>query len=165
MLDDRSGPPPFLTTHRALSVATREFARFGDSLTDGVASVFGQETERQPRVRRSPERCIVQVGRSAATIAWLRDRPDTGEGELLIIYWRGTVAPAINQHFERARELTLSATSLGESVFFAEATSEADWRWRSRDEPVLYYSSSSLAAVVVERLRTIHETAGIQATG
>jgi hypothetical protein len=163
MSDDRSDQP-FLSTHRALSAAAREFARLGDCLADGVASGFGPDVDRQHRVRRSPDRCIIQVGRSAVTVAWLRDRRDTGEGELLIIHWRGTVAPAVTQQFERARELTLTATPLSESVFLAEATCEADWMWRSRDEPARRFTSSSLAALVVEQLRAVHEATPIQAS-
>lgn len=163
MSDDHSGQP-FLSTHRALSAAAREFARLGDCLADGVTSGFGQELNRQLSVRRSPDRCIIQVGRSAVTVAWLRDRHDTGEGELLIIHWRGTVAPAINQQFERARELTLTATPISERVFLAEATCEADWMWRSREEPVRRFSSSSLATLIVEDLRAVHDAADIQAS-
>lgn len=148
---------PFLSTPRALSVAAREFARLGDCLADGVVSEFGETSDRQSRVRRSPERCIIQVGHSAVTVAWICNRHDPSDGELLIIHWRGIVAPSINQQFERARELTLTATPLNESVYLAEATCEADWRWRSRDEPAHRYSSSSLAAHVIERLRIMHE--------
>ena len=163
MADDQHGQP-VLSTHRALTAVAREFARLGDCLAAGVTSGFGQELDRQHRVRRSPDRCIIQVGRAAVTVAWLPDRRDTSEGELLIIHWRGTVAPAINQQFERARELTLSATPVSENVFLAEATCEADWMWRSRDEPARRYTSSSLATFVVERLRAIHEETDVRAS-
>ena len=155
---------PFLSTPRALSAAAREFSRLGDCLADGVASEFGEVSDRQRGLRRSPDRCIIQVGRSAVTIAWIRNRRDSGEGELLIIHWRGTVAPTINQQFERARELTLSATPLSESVFLAEATCEADWMWRSREEPLHRYSSSLLATRVIERLRLDHDAAEAPST-
>lgn len=148
---------PYLSTPRALSAAAREFARLGDSLADGVATEFGASTDRQLTVRRSPDRCIIQVGNAAVTVAWLRNRHDSAEGELLIIHWRGTVAPSINQQFERARELRLTATPLSERVFQAEATCETDWMWRSRDEPANRYTSTSLAAFVIEHLRIAHE--------
>jgi hypothetical protein len=157
MPEEQSGQP-FLSTHRALSAAAREFARLSDCLADRVANGFDEADNHQLKVRRSPDRCIIQFGRSAVTVAWIRNRHDSAEGELLIIHWRGTVAPAINQQFERARELILTATPLCESVFLAEATCEADWMWRSREEPVRRYGSSSLATLVVERLRTFHET-------
>src|SRR4029077_8723314 len=108
-------------------------------------------------VRRSPERCIIQVAQSAVTVAWIRSRRDSAEGELLIIHWRGIVAPAIQQQFERARDLALTAKPVSETVFVAEATSEADWMWRSREEPLDRYSSLSLAALVIERLRAVHD--------
>jgi hypothetical protein len=98
------------------------------------------------------------------TVAWIGNRRDSGEGELLIIHWQGTVAPAINQQFERARELTLTATPVHETVFLAEATCEADWMWRSLEEPTCRYESSSLATLVVERLRSIHQAADHRAT-
>ena len=157
MLEDRHGQP-FLNTQRSLSVAAREFARLGDCLADSLASAFPEAMHGQPDLRRSPDRCIIQVGRAAVTIAWIRTRRDSGESELLIIHWRGMVAPIIKQQFERARELTLTATPLSESVYFAEATCEADWMWRSREEPVRRYSSPFLAGVIVDRLRADHET-------
>lgn len=148
---------PFLSTARALSAAAREFTRLSDCLADGVTSEFGPDVGRQFSVRRSPDRCIIQVGRSAVTVAWIRSRRDSGEGELLIIHWRGTVAPTINQQFERARELTLSATPVSELVFLAEATCEADWAWSSREEPAQRFSSASLAVHVIARLRTVYD--------
>jgi|SRR5690242_5015497 hypothetical protein len=164
-MSDEPYGQPFLSTARSLSVATREFARLSDSLAEGVATEFGAVTERQLSVRRSPDRCIIQVARSAVTVAWIRPRRDSGEGELLIIHWRGMVAPAINQHFERARELTLSATPVYESVYLAEATCEADWMWSARDEPARRFSSASLAEHVIERLRIMHaETADCRAS-
>jgi hypothetical protein len=151
---------PFLSTPRALTACAREFARLGDCLAEGVAGSFGEGIDRKTMsVRRSPERCIIQVGHSAVTVAWIRSRRDSAEGELLIIHWRGTVAPAIHQQFERAREAALTATPVCETVLVAEATSEADWMWRSREEPLHRYSSLSLAASVIERLRIVHDTA------
>jgi len=155
---------PYLSTPRALSAAAREFARLSDCLADGIASGFDETIDRPLSVRRSPERCIIQVGRLAVTVAWIRHRRDSGEGELLIIHWQGTVAPSINQQFERAREISLSATPLSESVYLAEATCEADWAWRTPEEPVNRYSSSSLAELVIERLRTAHDSIDRRAT-
>lgn len=163
-MPDEQYSPPYLSTPRALSAAAREFARLSDCLADGIESGFGEVIDRPLNVRRSPERCIIQVGRLAVTVAWIRHRRDSGEGELLIIHWQGTVAPSINQQFERAREMNLSATPLFESVFLAEATCEADWAWRTSEEPVHRYSSSSLAALVVERLRSAHDSIDRRAT-
>ena len=149
---------PFLSTPRALSAAAREFVRLGDSLADGVASGFTDAVDVQSTVRRSPERCIIQVGDAAVTVAWICSRRDPADGELLIIHWRGIVAPSIKQQFERARELTLTATPVCETVYLADATCEADWMWRSREEPEQRYTSPSLAAHVIERLRNIHDS-------
>jgi hypothetical protein len=163
-MSDEPYGQPFLGTARALSAAAREFARLSDCLSDGVATEFGQATDQQLRVRRSPDRCIIQVGRSAVTVAWIRSRADSGQGELLIIHWRGTVAPPTNPQFERVHELTLTATPLSESVFRPEATCEADWMWHLRDDPMCRYDSSALAALVVERLRIAHEAADRRAS-
>ncbi|HKW09503.1 MAG TPA: hypothetical protein VJO33_03935, partial [Gemmatimonadaceae bacterium] len=53
--------------------------------------------------------------------------------------------------------LALTAKPVSETVFVAEATSEADWMWRSREEPLDRFSSLSLAALVIERLRAVHD--------
>lgn len=157
-------PDEFLNTHRSLTAATHEFTRLGDCLADG-ASVWSEEMDgREIRVRRSPDRCIIQVERAAVTVAWLPDSRDAGAGELLVIHWNGIVAPAIHQQFERARELTSSATPVYESVFLAEATCEADWMWRTREDPVRRYTSPFLASLVVERLRAVHEATARQAS-
>jgi len=155
---------PFLGTLRGLSACAREFARLGDCLADDAEASFGTAFDRKQSVRRSPDRCIIQIGPCALTVAWLRNRRDTAEGELLIILWRGTVAPTIHQQFERARELTLSATAVSESVFEAEATCESDWVWRSREEPEQRYTSLSLSGLVVQRLRIIHDGIDSQVT-
>lgn len=163
-MNDAPHGQPFLSTPRALSVATREFGRLGDCLAEGVGTGFGEIPERQLTVRRSPDRCIIQVGRSAVTVAWICSRRDPGDAELLVIHWRGIVAPSINQQFERARELTLTAVPLCESVYLPEATCEADWMWRSRDESVRRYTSLSLADHVIERLRIAHEAIDVRAS-
>jgi hypothetical protein len=152
---EESYAQPFLSTHRALSTSAREFARLSSLLVERAAEAFGDESEKRQSIRRSPDRCIIQIGSSAVTVAWIGGRHDTAEGELLIIHWRGTVAPTIHQQFERTRELTLTASPLNESVFVAEATCETDWMWRSREEPLRRYSSPSLAADVIERLRSV----------
>jgi len=159
-MSEQRDSQPFLSTPRAVSVCAREFARLGDCLADGVAGLFTDVIDRERSVRRSPDRCIIQIGRAAVTVAWIRTRRDAAEGELLIIHWRGTVAPTMHQQFERARELTQSATPLSESVFLAEATCETDWMWRSSEEPAQRYSSPSLATLVIERLRGVGDASG-----
>jgi hypothetical protein len=149
--------PAFLGTLKGLSAYTREFERLGECLVDATEASFGAAFDRKLSVRRSPGRCIIQVGPCAMTVAWIRNRHDTADGELLIILWRGTVAPRIQQQFERVRPLRLTATAVGESVFEAEATCESDWLWRSHDEPAQRYSSLSLADLIVARLHIVYD--------
>src|SRR5215472_17094994 len=159
MQDDEQQGQSFLSTLRALSVCAREFARLTDGIAELATSSFGDATEFKIAIRRTPERCIIQVGPSALTVGFIRSRRDSAEGELLVIYWRGNVAPSVRPQPERATQPTLSAEALSESGYVAEATSEADWMWRSRDEPMNRYTSPALAEVIVDRLRTIHQTA------
>lgn len=148
---------PFLTTARALGACTREFARLSDGIAERAAGSFSDAVALE--IRRSPERCILQIGPSALTVAWIRAKRDSAEGELLAIHWHGTVAPVVRQKPEHLGQPTLTARALNESVFIAEATSESDWTWRSRDEPTRCYSSPTLAALLVDHLRIVHDAA------
>src|SRR5213083_2550684 len=86
--------PPFLSTPRALAACGREFARLCEGIADEVGASLGEAAPDKVVLRQSPERCIVQVGPAALTVAWLRNNRDSvAEGELLIILWRGQVAP------------------------------------------------------------------------
>lgn len=151
---------PFLSSARALGAYAREFARLGDDIAERATDAFGDIARSKITVRRSPDRCILQVEQSALTVAFLHSQRDSAEGELLIIHWRGNVAPSLRQQPERASAPVRSAQAVCESIFVAEATSEADWMWRSREEPIQRYNSPSLAALVIERLRTIHDEGG-----
>jgi|SRR5690348_10868346 len=160
-MSEPSHGQPFLSTPRALGACAREFSRLSDHIADLVVGSLGTDRDKID-VRRSPERCIIQVGGSALTVAWIRNSRDSiAEGELLIILWRGTVAPSHRHRPERASEpAQLSATPVDEWVFFAEASCETDWVWRSRDDAAGRYSSSYLAGLVVEHLRTDYDALG-----
>ena len=157
MQEDQPGQP-FLSTLRAVSVCGREFTRLTDGIAERATSSFGDAIDFKIAIRRTPERCIIQLGPSALTVAFIRSRRDSAEGELLVIYWRGTVAPSVRSQPERAIQPALSAEALSESVYVAEATSEADWIWRSREEPINNYTSLSLADHIVDRLRAVHNS-------
>jgi len=158
MLEDEQRHP-FLSTPRALGACAREFVRLGDSIADGAGDLFGDVAELKIVVRRSPERFIIQVGPSALTVAWIRSRRESAEGELLVIHWRGIVAPSVRMKPERLGEPTLSATAICESVYVVDATSETDWTWCLRDEPARRYDSASLAGALVDRLRIAYDEA------
>jgi hypothetical protein len=92
-------------------------------------------------------------------VAFIRNRRESADGELLVMHWRGNVAPSLRHEPERASPRTQSAQVLSESLYIPEATSETDWIWRSRAEPTLSYTWMSLAELVIDRLRTIYDEA------
>jgi hypothetical protein len=114
-------------------------------------------------VRQSPTRCIVQLGPVALTVAWLRSAVDSiAFGQLLIIVWRGMVAPPQDLRPERAaapRGSRAPATALWEEVLVPDATSADDWRWRSNAPNGGRHTSTELAAHCVARLRVAYNEA------
>jgi hypothetical protein len=146
---------PFLASHRALAACAREFARLSNEVLHGLAESAGPNAEDKVVVRRSPDRCIVQLGPVALTMAWLRNTHDSvATGELLVIGWRGVVAP--RQTYQPERPLTgpapLGATLLWEEVLAAVADSEESWTWQPRGVELGRCSSTELAARCVQRL-------------
>jgi hypothetical protein len=146
---------PFLASHRALAACTRELARLSDEVLSGVAALLGPMAEKKPIVRRSPDRCIVQLGPVALTVAWLRGNHDSvADGELLVIVWRGAVAPRQRHQPERPATgpAPLGATPLWEQVLTPVADGEETWAWQPHDDEVGRCSSAELAARCVGRL-------------
>lgn len=152
---DLRSRPTFVATHRALAVCTRELGQLTDAVAGHVAHLHDVGVADEPVVRRSPGRCIVQLGPVALTLAWLRSTLDTvAGGELLIVVWEGAVAPGSPSHPEQARRSreASSAAVLWEDVFSVRAESEETWRWCSETGGG-DYASAGLAARCVERLR------------
>ena len=58
----------------ALAVCAREFDRLADDIAKRVLNLQDEEKGLKCDVRRSPGRCIVQLGPVALTISWLRTR-------------------------------------------------------------------------------------------
>jgi hypothetical protein len=107
-----------------------------------------------PVVRRSPARCLVQLGPVALTLAWLQRAQGTvADGELLVVVWNGTVATRTPQGFERSHDRAgaSSATVVWETVLVAVAEREAEWGWAPAGSADAI-SSATLAARCVERL-------------
>lgn len=155
----RTDSRSFLSSHRALSVRVREFDRLTEAAVEGVAAfaASGVGPLERPVVRRSPDRCLIQVGLVALTLAWLRHTlGSVAEGELLVVVWRGIIAsPSVN-----TADLTTtictpvrSATVLWEEVLQAVAIDQPTWLWRPTDMDVGGYRSAELAGQCVERLR------------
>jgi hypothetical protein len=146
---------PFLASHKAVAACTREFVRLCREVLDGVEALPGATPEEKAVVRQSPDRCIVQLGPVALTLAWLRGTHDSvAMGELLVIVWRGSVAPRTKHQPERrvTGPVPLAATSLWEQVLTPMAESEASWAWQPRGTEVAGCSSSELATRCVGRL-------------
>jgi hypothetical protein len=151
---------PFLTSRRALAACTRELARLSDEVLRGVAALRGPMADAKATVRRSPDRCIVQLGPVALTLAWLQGHHDSvAAGELLVIVWRGAVAPRQRHQPERPATgpAPLGATPLWEQVLTAVGDSEETWTWQPHDDEIARCSSTELAARCVGRLRAAYE--------
>lgn len=155
----------YIASQRALSACSREFARLGDAIIDGLGAVPSAEDAPKAESVRTPDRCIVQLGPVALTLGWLRSTPDSvAEGRLLVIVWQGTVTPRRRFHAERPagqQQQAKSASVLWECEFAAEAASEATWTWRSVAEVEHAVSSDALAARCVERLSAALDATGI----
>lgn len=156
---DALEPQPYLTTHRAQAACSRELARLMDEVIARVHALRARGIEDKAVVRQAPDRCIVQLGPVALTLAWLRGAMESiADGELLVIVWRGMVAPAMHYQPERAQSGAglHAATSLWEQVFVPAGQSEADWNWRVAKSDSDRCSSTELAARCVEQLGLAH---------
>lgn len=156
--------PSFLASHRALAVCSRELGRLTTDVVRGAA-MLGSDVEQKSVERLSPGRCIVQLGPVALTLTWLRSTIDSvADGDLLVIVWRGAVAPRAEHLPERmtTRRQPIAATALWEGVFVAAGSDEASWTWQAKDAGAAGYSSADLAAQCVERLRTAYEACRIE---
>lgn len=150
----------FLTSHRAIAACAREFSRLAQEVADRAGALRHELLiEDEPELRLTPERCIVQVGPVAITIAWLRGPLDSlADGRLLIIAWHGTIA---RRRFSEsptrpgAVPATQTAASVWEEAFVASAENEVSWMWESEGDPTRRYDSATLAARSIEQLRTV----------
>lgn len=147
---------PFAASYRANAACARELGRLHDAVADGLTAWAAGGVTEKPVVRRSPARCLVQLGPVALTIAWLQSgRGTVADGELLVVVWRGAVASRSPRGFERSgdRAGPSSATALWEEVLVVEAESEDSWTWSSSGRHDGAMTSLTLADRCVERLR------------
>jgi len=151
----------YTASYRATAACTRELARLHEEIASSLTDFLpgdGRAPE-EPVVRRSPARCLVQMGPVALTLAWLQRAQGTvADGELLIVVWRGEVGVRTPQGFERAHQQSgaSSATALWETVLVVAAKSETSWGWAPAGAPDDALSSSALAQRCVERLRAAY---------
>ncbi|HUF26967.1 MAG TPA: hypothetical protein VMM18_08325 [Gemmatimonadaceae bacterium] len=155
----------FLGTYRALAACTREFAQLTDEVVKRAGALHTAGLADKPVVRQMPGRCIVQLGPVALTLAWLRSTLDSvADGELLVIVWRGAVAPRGDHQPERTRETSTPRTAkvLWEDVLIAVAASSADWTWQAKRADGGSFSSTALADHCVEQLRAAHAAPALE---
>jgi hypothetical protein len=158
---------PFLTSSRAYAACTRELARLSDEVLRVVALLGSPMQDEKPTIRRSPDRCIVQLGPVALTVAWLRANNDSiALGELLVIVWRGSVAPRKDHNPERPSKgpAPLGATPLWEQVLTAVGESEQTWGWHPPGAEIERCSSIELAERCVGRLQAAYLEGAIAPT-
>lgn len=144
----------FLDSHRALAVCAREFDRLADDVSKRVMDLEDEAKGLKCDVRRSPGRCIVQLGPVALTISWLRTRGETvSHGRLLIVEWNGTVGANGAQEYVNGVPtvaVTQTAKVVRETVYFPEASDEKSWTWRREGKNGRKaYKSPELAKSVV----------------
>jgi hypothetical protein len=124
----------FLDSHRALAVCAREFDRLAEDIAKRVSGLEDDAKGLKADVRRSPGRCIVQLGPVALTVSWLRTRAETvSQGRLLVVEWQGTVgANGAQEYVNGVPTVAVSQTAkvVRETVFVPDASDEKSWTWR-----------------------------------
>jgi hypothetical protein len=154
----------FLDSHRALAVCAREFDRLAEDIAKRVSDLEDEAKGLKADVRRSPGRCIVQLGPVALTISWLRTRAETvSQGRLLIVEWNGTVGANGAQEYVNGVPtvaVTQTAKVVRESVFIPDATDEKSWTWKREGKTGRKaYRSPDLAKTVVSSINgTLRES-------
>jgi hypothetical protein len=157
---DTAARTSFLSSHRAQAVCTREFARLSEGLVAATKILAVQTSIEPPTVRLSPDRCIVQLGPVALTVAWLRNGTDVpAAGQLLCIVWRGVIAPRGEHAPERRgwRQVPATPQAVWEETCLPSATSEATWHWHPESLEREGYASLELASRCIDQLRTALE--------
>jgi hypothetical protein len=165
MTTDLLDKEEFLDSHRALAVCAREFDRLADDVSKRVMDLEDEAKGLKADVKRSPGRCVVQLGPVALTISWLRTRAETvSQGRLLIVEWTGTVGANAAQEYVNGVPtvaVTQTAKVVSENVYLAEASDEKSWTWRREAKNTRKaYKSPELAKSVVSSVNsTLRENA------
>jgi len=105
------------------------------------------------RVRRSPDRCVVQAGDIGLSVSWLRPAAVIPEGTLLVIEWAGTITMPGEGVEPRFRAIAVSEDALHLEAAAPPAwNGPAGWNWWSDGAPMRKYTSRDLGALCVHRL-------------
>jgi hypothetical protein len=147
---------PFLETHRAHAMCAREVTRLLDEVGGCVALLHSTGATPAAVVRQSPDRFMAQLGPVALTVAWLRSPSESvANGELLVIVWRGTVAPSRSPQPEitQSRPVT-TAVALWEEILRVSAESDTAWLWQTARGRG--FTAAQLAERCVDRLRVAY---------
>jgi hypothetical protein len=165
MTTDLLDKEEFLDSHRALAVCAREFDRLADDVSKRVMDLEDEAKGLKADVKRSPGRCIVQLGPVALTISWLRTRAETvSQGRLLIVEWTGSVGANAEQEYVNGVPTVAvkqTAKVVAETVYLPEASDEKSWTWRREGKNSRKaYKSPELAKAVVSSVNsTLRENA------
>ena len=149
----------------SINPTTPEFDRLAEDIAKRVTDLEDEAKGLKADVRRSPGRCIVQLGPVALTISWLRTRAETvSQGRLLIVEWTGTVGANGAQEYVNGVPtvaVTQTAKLVREAVFLADAGDEKSWTWRREGKTARKaYRSTDLAKTVVSSINgTLRESA------
>jgi hypothetical protein len=155
----------FLDSHRALAVCAREFDRLAEDVAKRVTDLEDEAKGLKADVKRSPGRCIVQLGPVALTLSWLRTRAETvSQGRLLIVEWKGTVGANGAQEYVNGVPtvaVTQTAKVVRETVFLPDASDEKSWTWRrdAKNGRKAYRSTELAKSVVSSISGTLRENA------
>ena len=161
----------FLDSHRALAVCAREFDRLAEDVAKRVADLEDASKGWKADIRRSPGRCIVQIGPVALTLSWLRTRAETvSQGRLLVVEWHGSVGANGQQEYVNGVPtvaVTQTAKVVRETVFLPDATDEKSWTWRreGKNSRKAYRSTDLAKSCVTSINSTLREAATRRSNG
>ncbi|MBL0938322.1 MAG: hypothetical protein IBJ03_05480 [Gemmatimonadaceae bacterium] len=163
ILDFQLGPDrtAFLASHRAHSVALREFTRFTETVVKAAKAIATEAALEPPVMRMSPERCIVQIGPVALTAAHIKNGSDVPlGGQLLAIVWHGTIAPRGEHIPERNgfRGHVKPPEQIWEESCVVSADNENNWHWHPNGLEKEGYTSTELAERCLAQLSQALET-------
>jgi hypothetical protein len=137
-----------LHSWKGVTAARREVLALIASI-ERRALTLGKDTpDLELRVRKTPERCIVQAGRFALSVSWLQPQAHTAaDSALLVIEWDGVVTLHGEPPLASRR-----ATLFRERRLHLEAASGTAWLWRSDASPARAFTSDELAQWCVQLL-------------